>query len=353
MLRNGESLLSDTLRKIMVALGALLAVWLGVKYLLPVILPFLLGLLLALAAEPAVSFGVGKGKLPRALSAGLGVTLTLLFLAGAVSLLGALVVKELGKLTGSLPEVADKVQQGMTLLQDKMVSAAQTLPEGAGNLVSSTVLTVFDDGNLLLQQVTDRLPGAVGSVLGWLPNGALGLGTAILASFMISVRLPKLRTWAAARIPGAWKEKYLPALRRIRHSLGGWLKAQGKLAAVTYCIVTTGFFLVGVRYGPAWAVLVALVDAVPILGTGTILVPWGAVLLLQGQTLKGLGLLGIWAAAVLTRTVLEPKLVGKQLGLDPLVTLLFLYVGYRFWGILGMIFAPMLAAAGKSIVSER
>ena len=353
MLRNDESLLSDTLRKILVVVGAVLAAWLGVKYLLPVVMPFLLGLLLALAAEPAVSFIGGKGKLSRPVSAGLGVTLTLLFLAGAVSLVGALAVKELGKLTGTLPTVADKVQQGMTLLQDKMVSAAQNLPEGAGNLVSSTVLTVFDDGNLLLQQVTQRLPGAVGSVLGWLPNGALGLGTAILASFMISVRLPRIRAWTAARIPAAWKEKYLPALRRVRHSLGAWLKAQGKLAAVTYCIVTTGFFLVGVRYGPVWAVLVALVDAVPVLGTGTILVPWAAVLLLQGQTWKGLGLLGIWAGAVLTRTVLEPKLVGKQLGLDPLITLLFLYVGYRFWGILGMILAPMLAAAAKSITAEK
>lgn len=345
--------MTDTLRKILAALGAVLALWVGLKYLLPVLLPFLLGLLLALAAEPAVGFIAGKGKLPRTVASGLGVTLTLLFLAAVVSLLGALAVKELGKLTGSLPVVADKVQQGMTLLQDKMVTAAQSLPEGAENLVSSTVLTVFDDGNLLLQQVTDRLPGAVGSVLGWLPNGALGLGTALLAAFMISARLPRLRQWAGDRIPAAWKEKYLPALRRVRHSLGNWLKAQGKLAAVTYCIVTTGFFLVGVRYGPVWALLVALVDAVPVLGTGTVLVPWGAVLMLQGQTLKGLGLLGIWVAAVLTRTVLEPRLVGKHLGLDPLLTLLFLYVGYRFWGILGMIFAPMLAAAGKSILAER
>lgn len=345
--------LSDTLRKILVAFGSVLAVWVGIKYVFPVLLPFLMGLLLALAAEPAVGFIAGKGKLPRSVSAGIGVMLTLLFLAAAVSLLGALAVKELGKLTGTLPAVADKVQQGMTLLQDQMVTAAQKLPEGAENLVSSTVLTVFDDGNLLLQQMTQRLPGAVGSVLGWLPNGALGLGTAILAAFMISARLPKLRQWAGDRIPTAWKEKYLPPLRRVRHSLESWLKAQGKLVAVTYCIVTTGFILLGVRYGFVWALLVALVDAVPILGTGVILVPWGAVLMLQGETIKGFGIMGVWAASLLTRTILEPRLVGKHLGLDPLLTLLFLYVGYRFWGILGMIFAPMLAAAGKSILTER
>ena len=107
--------------------------------------------------------------------------------------------------------------------------------------------------------------------------------------------------------------------------------------------------LLGVRNGLFWAVLVALVDAVPVLGTGTVLVPWALVELLQGQTLRGVGLLAVYGVALVSRTVLEPRLVGRHLGLDPLLTLVFLYVGYRFWGILGMIFAPMIAAAAKGI----
>lgn len=345
--------LTNSLRKILLILGAFLAAWLGIKYLLPVLLPFLMGLVVALAAEPAVSFGIKKLRLPRGVAAGLGVTLTLIFLTGMISLLGALAVRELGTLAGKLPDVTDTVQQGMHLLQDRLVGVTEALPDGVRTMATATVLEVFDDGNLLLSEVTGRLPGMVSSLLSWLPNGALGLGTGILAGFLISARLPRLRQGIAARIPAAWKEKYLPALRRVRKSLGGWLKAQGKLAAVTYCIVTTGFLVLGVKYGPAWAVLVALVDAVPVLGTGTVLVPWAVVLMLQNQLWKGLGILGIWGAAVLTRTVLEPKLVGKHLGLDPLATLLFLYVGYRFWGILGMIFAPMLAAAAKTITAEQ
>ena len=89
----------------------------------------------------------------------------------------------------------------------------------------------------------------------------------------------------------------------------------------------------------------ALVDAIPILGTGTVLLPWALVSLLQHQHLRSVGLLLTYAAAFLTRTILEPRLVGRHLGLDPLVTLIFLYLGYRFWGILGMLLAPMLAAA--------
>ena len=84
-------------------------------------------------------------------------------------------------------------------------------------------------------------------------------------------------------------------------------------------------------------------DALPVLGTGTVLVPWSLVCLLQGDTVRGIGLLGVYAAASLTRSVLEPRFIGRQLGLDPLVTLLAMYAGYRLWGLAGMILAPLLA----------
>lgn len=78
------------------------------------------------------------------------------------------------------------------------------------------------------------------------------------------------------------------------------------------------------------------------LGTGTILVPWGLLVLLQGQTALGLGLIALYGVTALTRSILEPRMVGHQLGLNPLLTLVALYMGYRLWGILGMILAPVL-----------
>lgn len=344
--------MTGSVRKGIIILGVLVAAWLGIRFLLPVILPFLMGTLLALAAEPAVGFGIKKLRLSRPLAAGIGVTLTLILLAGVLSLLGALAVKELGALAQSLPDMQNTVEQGMTVLQDFMVNLANRMPDRARTVVTGTILELFNDGSTLLRQVTSRVPAVVSSVLGWIPDGALGFGTGLLSSFMISARMPKLRTWFSTRLPETWKEKYLPRLRRTRKTLGSWCKAQGKLAAVTYGIVAAGLMLLKVQFGFLWAVLIALVDAIPVLGTGTVLVPWAIVSLLQGQTVRGFGLLAVYVAAMVTRTVLEPKLVGKQLGLDPLVTLLFLYVGYRLWGILGMIFAPMLAAATKSLTIE-
>ena len=96
----------------------------------------------------------------------------------------------------------------------------------------------------------------------------------------------------------------------------------------------------------------ALVDAFPILGTGAILVPWSILSFLQGDTLPAFGLLGLYAAAALVRSILEPRFLGKHLGLDPLVTLMALYAGYRLWGILGMILAPMLAVAATQLLTK-
>ena len=336
---------TNRLQRIIWILLAVAGVWLGVKYLLPVLLPFALGALLALAAEPAVSFGVRRFRMSRAAAAGVGVSLTLAFLAGILCLLGALAVRELGEAAGALPDV----RQGIVYVQDKLVNAAQRLPEEMRDFATTQVLQMMNGSGVLLEQVSSGVTGAVKTVLGWLPGGALSVGTGILAGYMISARLPRLRKDIAQKLPGSWKEKYVPALRRSKKALWQWLKAQGKLMGVTYGVVALGLTVVGVRYGFFWAILVAFVDAVPILGTGTVLIPWAVVELLQGQTLRGTGLVATYGAALLIRTVLEPRLVGRHLGLDPLLTLVFLYTGYRFWGILGMIFAPMLAAAVKGM----
>ena len=121
---------------------------------------------------------------------------------------------------------------------------------------------------------------------------------------------------------------------------------------IVWGIVSLGLFLLGVPRAVFWAALVAAVDAVPMLGTGLVLGPWAAVSFLQGDNLRGAGLLGIYGVAAMTRTVLEPRLVGRQLGLDPLVTLAALYLGFRLWGLPGLLLAPVVAAAGKSLLTK-
>ena len=96
--------------------------------------------------------------------------------------------------------------------------------------------------------------------------------------------------------------------------------------------------------------LARLVDAFPVLGTGTVLIPWALVCFIQGEGARAVGLLGLYAVAALTRSAMEPKLLGQHLGLDPLTTLLALYAGYRFWGLPGMLLSPLLAVMVRSLL---
>ena len=102
-----------------------------------------------------------------------------------------------------------------------------------------------------------------------------------------------------------------------------------------------------------WASVICLVDALPVLGTGTVLLPWSLVCLLQGDTARAIGLASVYAVTALTRSMLEPKFLGRHLGLDPLATLIALYAGFRLWGIGGMILAPILTVITIRITSER
>lgn len=339
-------------RKYLYLVCALFAIWLGIRYALPVVLPFGLGALLAIAAEPAVRFGTDRLHLPRWVSTGFGVTLTLIALAGFLWLLGCLIVKEVGTLANALPDLQDTAQQGLDILEDKVIQLSQNMPAGLGKFLSGAVSDLSGSSTALFQQTALRLPGLVGSAASKMSRGFVGAGTGLLSAFLISSRLPTLRTAISQKIPTPWKQTLLPALGRIRTALGGWLKAQGLLMLITFSIVCVGLLLLRVPYSPLLALLIAVIDAVPMLGTGIILVPWALIRLLQGAGLQALGLIGIFVAATLTRTTLEPKLVGRHIGLDPLVTLFAMYAGFRFLGLWGLILAPMTAAAVKAAITN-
>ncbi len=343
-----------SLRKIFTALGVFVLVFTGVRYLLPIALPFLMAALLALAAEPLVSFFQSRTKMPRGAATGVGVTMTLMLLALVLMVLVALLIRELGALAGVLPDLEGAAVSGLSVLEGWILGLIQGAPEGVGTMLTHSVQRMFSDSTRLLDAVTSWLLGLASGVVSRLPDSALGLFTWLLAAYMISAKLPQIRTRIRGDMPESWKERYLPWFFRLKGSVLGWLKAQCKLMGLTFFVLTAGLLLLQVPYAPVWGAVIAALDALPVLGTGMILVPWGIICFLQGDTLRGVGLLGVYAAAALLRSVLEPRLVGKQLGLDPLVTLGAMYGGYRLFGLPGMIFSPLAAvvitqsvAAGK------
>lgn len=324
--------------------------YLALRYLLGLVFPFLLGLVLALAAEPVVRFLTARCRLGRTLAAGVGVSLALGLLSLALVSVCALVIRELGTLTGILPEVEAAVRSGMGTLSEWVMGIALRAPESLRDVMVRSVTELFSGGSAWLDRAVDFLLHLASGLLTRVPGGALWIGTAVISAYMISGKLPAIRGWCRRRIPKEKLQGISDGLGSAKATALGWLKAQLKLSGVTYLVVAAGFLVLRVPYGFLWAVAVALVDAFPILGTGAVLVPWSLVSFLRGDHVRAFALLGIYGAATLIRTVLEPRLVGRHLGLDPLVTLFALYAGYKIAGLPGMLLAPMAAVTVANTV---
>lgn len=342
---------SHVFRNTALLLGFFLALWLGIRFFLPILLPFLLGTLLSIAAEPTVSL-LSK-KLPRVAAAGIGVCVTLVLIGCIFFLLMALLVREMGILAGALPDLGQTATEGLSSLEGFLLELTDRTPSGVRPLLSRAVTGLFSDGTAVMDRLIQWIPGAATKVLGHIPGSAITLGTGILSAFMVSARLPKLKDWFRGVIGSAGLQKWLPLLSRVRHALGGFLKAQLKLSLLSFFITLCGFFLLKIPYAPVWALFTAVVDAIPVLGTGTVLIPWSLVCFLQDNHAQAIGLLGIYAVAFLSRTILEPRLVGDQLGLDPLMTLVALYAGYKIWGFGGMLLAPLLCVTAMEVINAK
>lgn len=328
----------------------ILGVWLGIQYFLPLFFPFLLGTALALAAEPMVSFLSRRLHFPRSLSAGIGVTGAFCFLTLALLFLCALILRELGILARQLPDLEEAVTGGLSSLSAWALELIDRLPVSIRDVVSRSANQFFSGSSVLLDQAFGYAVNLASGILVQVPDGALILGTAIISSYMISAKLPSIRSWIRTKISKERLQKLLTTLRHLKAALWGWLRAQFKLMGITWLILTGGFILLRVPYAPLWAALTALVDALPVLGTGAVLLPWSLICFLQHNTVQAIGLLSTYGAVSLTRSILEPKLVGKQLGLDPLATLTALYAGYKLWGLGGMLAAPILAVAAIQLL---
>lgn len=329
------------------SIGSFLLVFLGgwivLRYLMPLFFPFLLGAGLALLAEPVVRLLRRYFRLPRGLAAGIGVGAAFSAVTVLVLVFLAFLIRELSVLAGILPDLTETTRSGLTLLQTWLLNLAERTPKSIRPLLEKQVTELFSGGNALLDKGFRYLLGLAGDILTHVPDSALTLGTAVISGFMISAKLPEIRKWIRKKLPGEKLRPLVRMLAGIRQAVGGWLTAQLKLAAVTMGLLAAGLLILRIPHALLWALGISFLDAFPVLGTGTVLLPWSVICFLQGDNARGLGLLGVYAAISLIRSVLEPRLVGRQLGLDPLVTLFSLYSGYRLWGIGGMILAPLLA----------
>ncbi len=312
--------------------------WLSVSFLLPVLLPFLLAWGAALLLRPLNFYLHKKTHLPLRLVSCVTVLLLLfVFLSIVFGVLFRLFAEARGVLTSLVedPAVLDRFLARLSELLPGQDAASPTL-SGLSDYLRALL-------ERSVETLAGKIPSVVGSALLTLPEVVLFLLVSVVAAFYFSMDLEEVHSTVRALLPERLSARLSEARSGAFRMGGAYLRAYLTLTGIIFLLMLVGLTLVGVRYPLLLAAILAALDILPVIGVGTVLVPWGIVSLLMGDVRLGIGLLILFGITEVVRQVVEPRLVGHMLGVHPLLSLFSLYLGARLFGILGLLLGPLLA----------
>ena len=319
------------------AVGVIFAIFLIVKYLLIPTVPFLIAWAVAFMLRPASVYLSKKTHIPRKPIAAFLTVFTVLVGLGAVIALISVGVKELWQF---LVNFANEERIGDIL--SKIANPIKALfgGENSGQIENQILGVVKDSISALLGEIVEIISGVISSV----PRVFFFILITVIASIYFSVELDSINSFIKKKIPcGVYS-----ALRRIKSRFFfvgiKYLKAYLILMSFTFFIMLVGLLILRVKNSLLLALVIAALDLLPILGVGTVLVPWSAFEILFGDFRLGVGLAVLFLVNEIIREVAEPKIIGRHLGIHPIVSLILIYVGYWLFGIVGLILAPIIGS---------
>lgn len=353
--------------------AALLALRLFFRYLLGILLPFGLAYLLSLLLRPIVdSLAREKetGAKPYRLATKRRLLSVVLILActGLVSWLTVSFVRRgayelenlLVRMSDSLVAgegAADETGavHGFSVMLDYIWSLSEHLPflqrfestPGFSRFCLWLDEAVRTTAERLVSRLSSFLSSGTVALLSSLPTVLLTLTVFLFSCYYFTAEPDAVSQRLYARLPGRWQAWLSRWWAGAGRSCRQYVRAALLLALITFAEMFAGLMILRKPYAFLLALLIAFVDFLPVLGTGTVLVPWGVAELLLGNTSSGLGLLILYGVSAVLREIIEPHLVGRSLGIHPLVSLFSVYAGYRLFGIPGMVVAPLAVALIK------
>lgn len=341
-------------------LSILVTIYLLGRYGVPVLAPFLLAGVVVLFVYP-LGRRLSKMTAIRSGICNVIVLLVLLgLLVGAVYLGGYYLWREIASFYAWLSENADSLVGAIAgLFSTKEQGIA--LPGFLQKLLALPLIADFFGGldqlaqNLvqaLLSRLGQMLTGAAIDAAAGVPSALLSLLVFGLSCFYLSLDGERLLAWGMAVFSKERQEGVRQIAGSVANALRGYLRAYGLIFCLTFTELLIGFLIIGVRYAVLVALLIALLDLLPVIGSGAVLVPWSAVAFLSGDVRVGAGLLILFGVITLVRQIAEPKIVGSSIGLHPLAALASMYVCFRLFGAVGLVLGPCAAVIGKVILQQ-
>jgi sporulation integral membrane protein YtvI len=315
-------------------------------FILPVSIPLLLAFVTALILNPVIRWFIRKLKINRKLS----VTIVFLLFLIIISIIGTYAVT---KIVGQVINFAENVPSYIIQVKDQLLQWETEFDHFTEDLPKELV----DEVNRQIQSTTTALSNNVSEMLrieeiakvaSKVPDFLVSLIVYLIALFMFMLEIPRLKAKAYSHLKESTADKVKFMNDRLSYVIFGFFKAQFLVSIIIFIVTLIGLYIIVPEYALIMSLIIWIIDFIPIIGSIAILGPWALYMLITGDLFIG-GQLAILAIILLAiRRTVEPKVMGKHIGLSPLATLIAMYIGLKLLGILGFIVGPLLVIAFNS-----
>lgn len=320
---------------------SILIIWLVLRYALPWLLPFIVAGIIARLMEPVVHHLTDRYKFRRGYASALCTLVIFSVLIALTVLAAGRIIIELTAFVKDLPVLLKSLTKTASLVGDKINVYIKAAPpeiqdylkhslDGLGRRIAELPAALSDDVLVLLSDIAKFTPKFI-----------LFFLTCALSVFFISCGYKEISAFILRQVPKKWHASLRDFKTDLFGTFGKWLKAELMLAGITFAEMVVAFLLMRIDFAILLAFLVAVVDLLPVFGSGVVLVPWALVTLIGGNVKNAAALVIIFVVNMVVRSLLEPKMIGEQIGLPPIVTLVAIYVGFCAVGVIGMVLFPI------------
>ena len=343
---------SKVFRKIIIFLFSAALIYLGFK-LAVFYMPFLIAFVISLLIEPIIRFLMKHFKLKRKTSAIIVFLFVLIVIASLLTWGIFSLISESSNLLNGLNENVEKISNKFIEFTSKIDLNKLKIPD-------EIIKTIENSGRDLLGTAADFIKNLLTNLLNVItsvPTIAIYTVISILALFFICIDKIYMIDQLEHHFPEVWVRKVTKHIKEIIKSLGCYLKAQATLVLINFVVSLIGLYIlkfIGLNVAfPLMAALgIAFVDALPIFGSSAVIIPWAIISSLNGDIRLAISLIVLLTVMGVIRQLVEPKIVAHQIGIHPIFTLIAMYTGYKFIGILGMLIGPIVLIILKNIFSS-
>jgi len=334
-------------------LAAIIGIYLGIELAI-FYFPFLIAYIVYKIVKKPISFLNQKLKFPKGLAAIFSIVLFIGIVGSLLYVIFATLVKELIILSQDFSYLLPEIYTNITTLVSRFLYFFEQL-----NLSETLIASIQTSFFTVTDKILTALGNGLNTTVNFLVNAVVSVPQiliyiiiTILATFFICSDSDYIRESIENHVPEKWMTKLYNIINGLVKSLGGYLKAQGIMITITFVELFTFFSIYGMKYSLILAITIAIIDALPILGTGTVLIPWSIFNLALGNYKLGIFLIILYLFVLVVRQLIEPRVVASQIGVYPLLTLLAMYTGVRLIGLFGVIVGSIVLIIAKNVLEQ-